>query len=166
MPTFKINELSKAVKYAVKKVQVAVNEVLIDEVANEVKVEEVSNIVIDVYSRITSGAYKRRYYDGGFGDENNINARLEGDGKLVVSNDTPFNPYLNGVDGELSENAGRGEGLDGLINYGDGWNGINYDWAACGPTNYVEHTIQGFKSSGACTNALKSGLKKRGFDVE
>ena len=164
MPTFK--SIPDLVKYAQKRLQGKVNEVLLDEVANEVKVEEVNNISIDVYGRPTSGAYKRRYYDGGFGDESNMNARLEGDGMLVVSNDTPFNPFLNGVGGELSDNAGRGEGLDGLINYGDGWNDIHYDWAACGPTRYVEHTRQGLKSSGACGNALKIGLKKRGIDVK
>lgn len=164
MPVFK--SISDLVKYANKMVESKVNEVLLDEVTNEVKVEEVNNISIDVYGRPTSGAYKRRYYDGGFGDEGNINGRLEGNGMLVVSNDTPFNPYLNGVGGELSDNAGRGEGLDGLIDYGDGWNGIHYDWAACGPTRYAEHTKQNLKASGAIKKAMKEGLQERGLDVK
>ena len=79
-----------------------------------------------------------------------------------------FNPYLNGVDasGGISKNAGRGDGLDGLVNYGDGWGGIHYDWNPCGATNYIKNAADELRSTKEHIDTMKRGLQKRGLNVK
>lgn len=115
---------------------------------------------------ITSGAYRRRYADGGLGDVNNLKESLASDGVLVVSNETPFNPYLNGVDasGGISENSGNE--LAGLVNYGDGWNGYGYDYSNRGATNFIQKAVDDLKASGEHVKAMNDGLQKRGLTVK
>lgn len=165
MPAY--NSIQAALAAIQKKVMDSVNDTLLNEVSHVVKVAEVHRIMEDVYSRETGGQYERRYFDGGLGDPANLKERLEGDGVLAISNDTPFNPYLNGLDESngLSENSGR-FGLAGLVNFGDGWNGIEYDWAKSGETNFIENTRIELSSEKTHVNAMKDGLKKRGFNVK
>lgn len=158
----------KGLDKALKVIQGKVNDALLHEVADTIKIVEREHIYDDVYSR-DPGRYVRRYDEGGLGDMNNMYEYLEGDGVLGVAQGTPFNPYINGVDeeGGISQNTSLGmSGLDGLVNYGNGWNGINYDVKAWGPTNFIENTVGELKSTGEHTQALKNGLKKRGLDVK
>lgn len=160
MPTFK--NLNSALKH----VQKIVNETLLNEVTNAVKVAEIEHVMDDVYTRPTSGAYKRRYADGGLGDVNNLKESLASDGVLVVSNETPFNPYLNGVDASGGLSLNSGNALDGLVNFGDGWHDYYYDYSMCGPTNFIEKAVDDLKSSGEHVKAMKDGLQKRGLTVK
>ena len=160
MPTIKnISEL-KAI------LQKKINAALLTDVAEMIKVTEIQHVIDDVYSRPESREYHRRYANGGIGDVDNMHERLEGDGLLAVSNDTPFNPFLNGYDDGDGTSANSGEGLDGLIEYGDGWNGIHYDWAACEATNFIENTKQELANTNKLAEALKAGLKKQGLNVK
>jgi hypothetical protein len=158
---------------ALKAVQSKVEDALLNEVADIVRNETVYHVYQDVYSRPESARYKRRYSQGGMGDTSNYESYVDADGDksrtLVVTNTTPFNPYLNGVDASdgISANADRGSGLDGLVNYGDGWNGIEYDWAKDEPSRpYRENTIQDLEASKNHVKVLKAGLRKRGLTVK
>lgn len=158
----------KGLDKALKVIQDKVNDALLHEVADTIKETERERIYDDVYTR-DPGRYTRRYDAGGLGDINNMHEYLEGDGVLGVAQGTPFNPYINGVneDDGISQNTDRGvNGLDGLVNYGNGWSGINYDVKAWGPTNFIENTVAELKSTGKHVEALKQGLKKRGLDVK
>lgn len=155
----------KGLDKALKVIQDKVNDTLLHEVAGTIKEVEREHIYNDVYTR-PPGQYLRRYDDGGLGDVNNMYEYLEGDGVLGIAQGTPFNPYINGYSPPLSQNVDLESGLDGLVNYGNGWNGIFYDVKAWGPTNFIENTIDDLRSSGKHVEALKNGLKKRGLNVK
>lgn len=159
-------DIKSALATVTKQLQKAVDASLLEEVTNAVKVAEVNSVVDYVYSRPTSGAYHRRYASGGLGSVENLHERLDGSGVLVVTNDTPFNPFLNGRDENKGISANSGNGLAGLVNYGDGWNGYEYDYSSKGATNFIQNTVGDLAASGDHVKALKSGLIKQGFDVK
>lgn len=153
---------------ALKAIQGKVNDTLLHEVAETIKQTEITHVYDDVYTR-DPGRYTRRYANGGLGDINNLYEYLEGDGVLGVAQGTPFNPYVNGVDASdgISHNTPLGmNGLDGLVNYGNGWNGIEYDVKSWGPTNFINNTVDELKSTKEHVQALKQGLKARGLNVK
>lgn len=164
MPSF--SNVEDALKYANKLLKKKADDVLFNEVADKVRNIEQEHIYSDVYSRPESNKYKRRYSNGGFGDINNIVKRKDDDA-VTISNDTEFNPYLNGRNGSggISANASRANGLDGLINYGNGWNGIYYDWSDESFTLYFENTLCELNNSKAHIDTMKNGLKRLGLDV-
>ena len=163
----------KGLDKALKVIQKKVEDTLLTEVAEVVKNEELYHVYEDMYSRPTSGFYERRYEQGGMGDKNNYQHFVDVNGEnsrtLVVTNTTQFNPYLNGKDASdgYSQNTMRESGLDGPINYGDGWNGIKYDYAEGEPaTDYIENTIEDLNASKNHVKALRAGLRKRGLTVK
>jgi hypothetical protein len=163
--TFK--DIKSALAAATKQIQKAVDASLLNEVTDGVRQVEQAHISEDVYERIFPKVYKRRYGSrGGIIADKNIVGHLTGNGELSVSNETPFNPYLNGEDSSVGMSDNSGEGLDGLINYGDGWNGLHYDIIPFGPTNFREHTIEELEATKYHVEKLKEGLIKRGFDCK
>lgn len=159
---------TKSISEVLKAIKEKVQDTLINDVAEAVKNVEIYHVYNDVYSRPESAAYERRYSNGGIGDVRNIEKYIEGD-TLVLDNNTEFNPYLNGRDSfnGNSMNAGRAEGLDGLIEYGDGWNGINYDWAENEPGRpFIRNTIDDLNQSKDHVRMMIAGLRKRGLDVK
>ena len=160
--------IKEALELAIKKIKPVVNDALLTDVADTIKIVEREHIYDDVYTR-DPGRYTRRYDNGGLGDMDNMYEYLEGDGLLGVAQGTPFNPYINGVDDEdgISENTSRGmNGLDGLVNYGDGWKDIRYDVKPWGSTGFIEKTVGELKSTKEHVGSLRNGLIARGLDVK
>lgn len=160
----KVKSIAEALKY----ISSQINETLLDEVSESIKDAEIRHAYRDVYSRPDSLLYERRYSDGGIGDYDNLEERLEGDGLLAVENVTPFNPYLNGRNASDGMSHNSGEGLDGLVEFGDGgWKGLTYDWAKGEPARpFIQNTIDELRTTKAHVKSLKDGLKKRGVNVK
>lgn len=138
-----------------------------------VQLVEGEAIVEDVYEVYKPKYYHRRGNMGGLGDYDNI--VIEGgsasNGRLVVVNDTPPNPYLNGYSktGGMSENIDRfsGTNLSYLVEYDRPINGGYYEyWADHKARPFTHGTIERLRSSGDHVSALKTGLKKQGIKVK
>jgi hypothetical protein len=162
----KVNSIAEALKLVRENVQ----STLFEEVAQTIKEVEIKHVNEDVYSREPSGIYNRRYSHGGIGDIANLEQYVEhgaNSDTLGISNNTKFNPYINGVNGDLGFSRNSGYGLEGLIEHGDGWNGITYDWAEGEPARpFIQNSINDLKASKEHVRALAEGLRKRGLDVK
>ena len=128
-----------------------INSALQDEVTSDVKVYMSDVIQSVVYDAYTPKMYIRRGAYGGLGDQNNITGTLVSDGQLEIANEAPFNganPYKD----TLTEVIVTGEGY-------------NYD-PGIGPRDFIQATKDVLANTKAHVDALKNGMKKRGFDVK
>lgn len=140
-----------------------VNESLSDEVADMVIDKQQEHINDDVYMQynIVNGQrkepykYKRRYFEGGLIDRDNIVAEVK-DGTLTVTNVT------EGQDGL--------ENLAGLIEYGDNKGYGDYDWKYnrdntqdqyLQPRPFIENTRQEIAGKKLHVSSMKKGLERR-----
>lgn len=145
-----------------------VNESLGDEVANMVIDKQQEHINDDVYMQynIVDGQrkepyrYKRRYFEDGLIDRDNIVAKVK-DGTLTVTNVT------EGQDGL--------DNLAGLIEYGGGKGYGDYDWKYnrdntqdqyLQPRPFIDNTRQEIAEKSLHKKALIEGLKKRGIKAK
>lgn len=161
MPQFK--NTKELMEYVRKSVDRSLNE----DVFPVVQKEEVQAVEDIVYSQPTSGYYQRRYEYGGVGDPYNvvIKGGSAKNGVMIVINDTEPNPYLNGRGGDR---ATVNKNLIYVIEHGRGQSGDpGYDyWPKPKARPFMEKTVERLKSSGACTEALKNGLRKQGMTVK
>lgn len=95
-----------------KHLQEKINNVLLNQTGEYIKEMELTLIDSLVYDSYEPTKYKRREENGGLKDPNNIEVRLDADGILVVSNNTPFS--------QEPITANQGNELIGLIEYGSG----------------------------------------------
>jgi hypothetical protein len=161
MPAFKsLKDLEKHLK-------TAINEVLKNEAAHAVKKVEQQNIQETVYNSTEPRVYYRRGYNHGLIDERNMKSELIEDGVLEVVNITrPNKSYKNSlpVTADLPE----------LIEYGDGYNNMNYSWRRSDGTDYeykqprpfTENTINELWLNEEHKEALKRGLEKKGIKIQ
>ena len=156
MPQFR--NTASLMEYIKKAVDVA----LTADVYPTVRDEEVEAIDEVVYSYPTSDYYRRRGDSGGLGDRTNIIIKggAAVDGVLTVVNIARPNPYLNGVDASGGM-ASVDKDLPSTVESGYG-----YDyWPSPKARKFTEKTIQKLSASGACTTALKVGLRSQGITV-
>ena len=148
-------------------VRKSVDRALTEDVFPVVQETEADTIVDVVYSQPTSGYYRRRGEYDGFGDPYNIVIKggVAKNGILSVVNVTVPNPYLNGVNGEF---ATTNKDLQYLIEFGRSRSGDpGYDyWPKPKARPFTAKTIERLEASGACTTALKNGLKRQGIAVK
>lgn len=142
-----------------KQVGILLDNILFDEVyeaVRDVQLEHIAEDVMDVYR---PAEYERR--DNGLENPGNIWASRSSQNELVVENVTQFNPDYG------TENYGYG--LVGLIEYGDGWNGLYYDYRPkknaryLKPRPFIANTRADLKTNKQHIQALKDGLKTRGI---
>lgn len=158
MPTFRS---LKTLNAYIKK---QINDSLKEEVLEAVKDVELDHISDDVLGAYNPIEYARRDTRG-IDDPANIIAAPPRDGILEVENVTQFNP------GYGSDNTGYG--LVGLIEYGNGWNGYNYEYPHPGgrkpfnkPRPFIQNTKEDLKNNKQHVIALKDGLNKRGIKTK
>jgi hypothetical protein len=150
-----------------KHIKDTVNNSLENEVTDTVREFEQQHIDDDVYSVYKPKMYKRRGLDGGLiADENIIGYVDESKSTLTVVNATPPNPHA--LDEDL---VTTDKNLPELIEYGDGYNGNNYDFptddgAFMYPRPFVENTIDELKNTKEHIKALKEGLKRNGINTK
>lgn len=137
--------------------QKKINESLVEDVAPVVKSimgDEVQNTVYSVYQ---PKMYERRFNDGGLLDEENYHAELIENGTVAITNDTPINDIYGGDDSmSLTQQVIEGVGYT----YGNG----TEPYAQ--PRDFMEATREDLHQTNAHVEALKTGLKKRGFEVK
>jgi len=138
--------------------QKQVNETLVEDVAPVVKDVMRDNILNTVYSAYKPVKYIRRYNDGGLIDNENIHSELVSDGTISITNDTPVNEEYGGDDSTMS--------LTEQIIEGKGYN-YNLEGAAyLEPRDFMEDTREELRQTGDHVEALKNGLRKKGFEVK
>lgn len=141
-----------------KDLKMDIEDALAKEVLDEVKEIELRHIEYDVLSAYSPKIYQRRN-TGGIDDEQNIVGELKGM-QLVVDNITPFE------DGYGTYNSGIG--LAELINDGESTKGYFYDYpgAFTQPRPFIDNTIDEIEHTDSVESALKSGLKRHGYNVK
>ena len=158
MPQFR--SVPALIAYVKKNIDSALdNEVF--EVVKDTEIQSVNEVVYDAYS---PKSYRRRRNHGGLSSESNVSKVGGGahNGKLIVENITPTNPFLNGVDASRGlSRSGSGPVLAGIVEFGYG-----YDyWRDSFAREFIYETILRLQASDSCRNALKSGLLSRGIPV-
>lgn len=98
-------------------VQDVVNMELEDSIAQVIKDGLSTSAENNVYGVYTPNVYARRY---SLSDQSNMDSKLISDGVLEVKIVAEFN------DGYGTDNSG--DQLAGLVEYGNGWNGYDYDY--------------------------------------
>jgi len=159
MPQF--HSISELMAY----VQEAIDDALTNEVFEIVKDTEVEVIDETVYSQPTSGTYRRRHSGGGLGDPSNIviDGGAASKGVLAVSNETPANPFLNGVDGAKSSTP-SGSHIARLVEEGiSNSGGYGYDYWDGKARPFTANTVDKLQGSGEIKDALRSGLARQGI---
>ena len=107
MPEFR--DLKSLKKY----IQDQINDCLVNEIAEDIRDQELTLIDSMVYDSYSPSMYERRGEEkGGLKYPGNIKARLESDGILIVENKTPFS--------QMPTSQNQGDELIGLIEYGSG----------------------------------------------
>ena len=152
------------------KIQRKVNETLSNEVS-QVAVREVSNSVdTHVYSMYQPAKYwRRKYSEYGLADKTNINTTLIESGKLMITDDAPFNPYnTDGIyepPGEESQfETGKIDMSKSLAyNIEYGWGNKSTDFSEPRPFMMMAKREM---ENGKIRSALKKGLLKRGLNVK
>ena len=145
------------------------NAALQDDVAETVKKTESEHVEENVYGAYGPEeylVYKRRGESGGLADTGNM-VMEAGDLEISIENKTPFNPGYNTMNG--------GDGLDMLVEYGDGGGGHVYDYPRSSstppfgdfhqPRPFVHETVEELKR-GKLREAVVAGLAKRGVIAE
>jgi len=157
----------KSMKDLEKYLQSQINNSLQQDVAPIVKETMSAEIQNTVYAEYPNPhMYNRRKSGGLESVENmNIDESLINSGVLSITNDTPFDDRYD------TENSG--DGLAGLIEFGDGYDGHTYDYTNYNgnspylePRPFIQNSRDTLKQTGAHIKALKKGLKKSGINVE
>ena len=138
----------------VAKIKSTVSEALTNEVANEVKADLVSKAASDVYGAYDPQRYWRRY---SFEQQGKYQTEQIGEMKIGITPDVSFNP------GYGTHNSGNM--LAGLVNYGDGWGGYNYDYVSFGPRPFIDNAFQEW-DGGKLKQSIDSALKSAGFSIK
>lgn len=112
----KVRSFDKLKEYIQKKI----NDALLNEIAEDIAEIESEVIRENVYNKYTPKMYERREMGGGLADPSNIQGELVEDGILRVENKTKFNPGY--------DTQNQGEGLAGLVEYGNGYDGHRYEY--------------------------------------
>lgn len=157
--------IKEALKNAKPALEKKISNALNTEVAEAVKNREADVIVDVVYAALTPVDYERRGDGGGLGDIGNITHTVDGN-KLIVSNETPPNPYLNGLNpsGGMTTTT---KPIAALIEKGiHASDGYGYDYAHVEPRPFTEETIESLKDDRAHVSALKKGLRRQGLKVK
>lgn len=126
-------------------IQKDIQDTLNNEVAREVKEtmsESVKSSVYDVYDPIS---YSRRFGKGGLMCKDNMKHIVKGD-KLTVTNETPL------------DNQRTDYSLTGIIVYGKGRQPF--------PRDFIGDTKKRLEITGNHKEALKQGLKGKGYEVK
>lgn len=182
-------QIGKAMNQAMPKIKKEIDESLNRTVAPAIKYEEhqevyktVYNVTEGQYHRgdgVYGGEYIRRYDDGGLSDVRNMHHTVK-NGVLTVTNDTPPNPFLNGIDykkkiydgnewhkrGASSTPHGTGiarlveDGIYSRDSYGYDW------WSGAKKRPFTQKTIEKLRSGGKHIEDLKKSLIRKGFEVE
>lgn len=140
----------------------AINTSLKTAVAPVIKTTE-SEVVKDVLDEYHPSVYQHRT-TGGLDDVANMVDTVK-NGVLTVTNQTEFNDDYN--------STSSGVGLAGLVEYGDGWNGFQYDYMRgdnyeqfSKPRDITERTKEKLVDEGKYIEAFKDGLRIQGFEVK
>lgn len=152
------------------------------ETVKEVQQKNIQAEVYDKYHINEDGEltepfyYKRRYKDGGLISDENIVPVITSDNnqvELIVENRTKGAQRKNDFDN--SSGNLNGEYIAELIEYGDGYNGLEYDyknnrdntgWQYLRPRPFIEKTVEELQRTNLHTKALKRALKKSGIDIK
>lgn len=151
----------KNVKKLNKQLEYIVSDVLKDEVA-DATIETMQDAIVEVvYESYLPKDYRRRGIRGGLISDDNIIGEVVGT-TLTVENVAPFS--------QSPPSQNTGEGLAGLTEYGEGWNGHHYDFPVNGkaymkPRPFIQHTRDTLSNSDILENAMEKGLKKRGLTM-
>jgi hypothetical protein len=135
--------------------------VLKTDVAPVIMQEMSEEIIEDTYTAYQSEAdepYVRRGLDGGLADTRNMTVEIIGDNTISITNDTGENPAYGG---------NPYSPIDGIIVSGRG-----YTWKKSEiyrlqpfPRDFYAGTIARLKKNNKHIQALKMGMRKRGFDI-
>lgn len=131
-----------------KHIEADVKDTLREEVADCVKDEMQFEIEMNVYNAYSPLYYKRRKYDFGLIDKENMESEVEGN-TLTVKDIAPLNK---------SDNSNSNWELDEIVVNGYGNMPFSRDFYAGAKERLSEH--------GYHVEALKDGLKKRGHNVK
>ena len=165
MPTIR-----QALAKANKALKPKIDDALTREVFEEVRYEEMDSIDQVVYEAVPEGTYRRRGRDGGLGEECNvvIDGGRAKNGRLVVKNVTPANPFLDGrnIDGGLSTTP-LDAPIAGLVEHGTfARNGYGYDyWPHPKARPFTKKAIEHLRASGSYADALRRGLQRQKVKV-
>ena len=168
MPSFNsIADLEKHLKNAIK--DSLAHEVF--ETVRDVEQKNIDETVYDVYDpkvypNIKAGIHRRETQGGLIADENIVPTMI-GDDTLIVTNETPPNPYAR-------DGATTNKNLAELIEYGDGYKGFTYDYPEedtekykyMNPRPFTANTIEELVTTGKHKKALKDGLLRQGIKSE
>jgi hypothetical protein len=141
------------------------------EVAQLVKNKEQEKVITEVYDKYKPSSpnqepwiYERRGTRDGLADQKNMKHKVKSLGKgsleLSVENKT------KGKDDKYQ--------ISDLIEYGDGYNGMEYDWKDNRDNTadqylqarpFQEKTMESIEQSGEHIKAMKKGLIRQGLDV-
>lgn len=128
-----------------KHIEQDVNDTLENEVAETVKDDLLVSIHNDVYAAYSPEHYKRRMVNGGFSDRSNLKATVY-DGVLKVRDVAPL------------DNGRTDYALDDIIIHGYG----NQPFAR----DYISRSKERLKDNGDHIEAMKQGLKEKGYNVK
>ena len=116
--------------------------------------EEIRREVYDVYNPVM---YDRRGADGGLGDpENIVGAVDESTLTLIVTNETPPNPYA-------PDGASTNKSLAEVVEYGEGYDYYKTGAEYLNPRPFTQATYDELKSNKTHVEMLKIALNKRGI---
>lgn len=149
---------------------------------HEVVYDVVYNTTEGNYRRgveVYGGRYIRRYDDGGLSDVRNMRHTVNA-GVLSVTNDTPPNPMLNGVDYSYKIDDGDDWHIRGasstpgdtsiarLVENGIySKSGYGYDyWGKAKARPFTEKTVERLRGSGEHIESLRKGLSRKGFAIQ
>jgi len=142
------------------------------EVAKVVKDTEQEKVITEVYDKYKPSSpdgepwiYKRRGSSGGLADQRNMKHKVVSLGtanglELSVENKT------NGKDDKVQ--------ISDLIEYGDGYNGLEYDWKDNRDDTadqylqarpFQQKTVQELEQTNEHVEAMRKGLRRQGLDV-
>lgn len=130
------------------KLEQDIQDTLSEEVADCVKDEMEFEIQMNVYNAYSPLYYKRREYNFGLIDQSNMESKVEGN-TLTVKDIAPLNK---------SDNSNSNWELDEIVVNGYG----NMPF----PRDFYSDCKERLEGHGYHTEALRDGLKKRGYNVK
>lgn len=131
-----------------RRIESDIQDTLSEDVADCVKDEMEFEIQMNVYNAYSPLYYKRREYNFGLIDQSNMESKVEGN-TLTVKDIAPLNK---------SDNSKSNWELDEIVVNGYGNMPFSRDFYAGTKERLEEH--------GYHTEALRDGLKKRGYNVK
>lgn len=142
-----------------KQLQQDIQESLNIDVGGLIVDKQQEHIITDVRNVYSPKVYKNRE-NGGLGDADNIVVSQHGECGIVVENITkPNMEYETGLD--------ENDSLSDLIEFGDGYDGMEYNFKNGGaylqPRPFQQNTLEELKESGEHVEVLKKSLKNKGY---